>query len=61
VRKFQFDPKVMFVVPAPLGPEAVAVPKNDADPLIGAACSEVKQAIARKPDTTKAKHFEYIL
>ena len=61
MRKFQFEPKVTVVVPAPLGPEAVAVPKNDADPLIGAAWSEVKQTIARKVDTTRAKPFEYML
>ena len=56
VRKLQFEPNVIDVNPPPLGPDAVAVPENDADPVIatlGSARSWEKAGMMSKVETNK--------
>ena len=61
VRKFQLLAKVIEVRPPPLGPEAVAVPKNEAEPVMGTASTE-KAVMARRAQTPKArKNLEILI
>ncbi len=65
VTKVQFEPKVIDVKPPPLAPDAVTLPKNDAEPVIavvGASARTWEKAqIMRSAEMKKATFVRFIL
>jgi hypothetical protein len=65
VRKLQFEPNVIDVSPPPLGPDALALPKNDAEPVIAVVGASPrtweKAEITSNAQLKKAKFTRFIL